>query len=204
VDGVIGENGAFYFIYDRAGRRMRREFWSTRDQMASNRTRLDRLGQDILAAIPGSALASDQPYRLADLAIDYCEDVPRLSESAVERIVDMFVAAGGGAKVSSIHVNGWFGAYDKLTMTRRLLKDEYAIDAFDGTGQVIFAGDSPNDEPMFGAFELSVGVANIREFTHRIVHRPAYVTQARSGQGFVELVDYILASRTASTGATAP
>ena len=27
------------------------------------------------------------------------------------------------AKVSSIHVNGWFGSYDKLTMTRRLLKE---------------------------------------------------------------------------------
>ena len=33
----------------------------------------------ILRAVPGTALASDQPYRIADLAIDYAEDVGPLA-----------------------------------------------------------------------------------------------------------------------------
>jgi len=52
------------------------------------------LGTRILAAVPGTALASDQLYRESDLAIDWCEDVDRLPRAAVERIVGMFEDAG--------------------------------------------------------------------------------------------------------------
>ena len=77
--------------------------------------------------MPGSALASDQAYRIADLAIDFCEDVPPLPESQVDRIVSLFREHGAQAKVSSIHVNGWFGAYDKLAMTRQLFAERFGL-----------------------------------------------------------------------------
>jgi hypothetical protein len=32
VDGVVGENGAFYFVYDRGGRKMQRRFLSSDEQ----------------------------------------------------------------------------------------------------------------------------------------------------------------------------
>ena len=86
------------------------------------------IGERILAAVPGSALASDQQYRETDLAIDYCEDVPALPRADIDRIVAIMQAEGMTAKVSSIHVNGWFGAYDKLAMTRTLLREAFAID----------------------------------------------------------------------------
>ncbi len=73
--------------------------------------------------MPGAAISADQLYREADLAIDFCEDVPPLPRAAIDRIVALFEDAGGVAKVSSIHVNGWFGAYDKLSMTRIFLRD---------------------------------------------------------------------------------
>ena len=195
VAGVVGENGAFYFIYDRKRRKMRQVFWTDAESMRGNRARLDRLGAEILAAVPGSALASDQPYRMADLAIDFCEDVEPLPEAAIERIVGKFHAAGAVAKVSSIHVNGWFGDYDKLTMTRRLLAEEYGLDAAASDKAVIFSGDSPNDEPMFAAFALSVGVANVRNMLHRIARPPTYVTRGHSGDGFAELAERILTLR---------
>ena len=106
VDGVVGENGAFYFRYDRHRRRLHRRFVAGKAERGENRRRLDTLAADILAAVPGTALASDQPYREADLAIDYCEDVAPLPQAAVARIVALFEAAGATAKVSSIHVNG--------------------------------------------------------------------------------------------------
>lgn len=197
VDGVVGENGAFYFIYDRAAKRMRREFWTAPGEMAANRQRLDRLAERILTAVPGAGLASDQPYRLADLAIDFCEDVPRLPEGEIERIVALFAEAGAVAKVSSIHVNGWYGDYDKRAMAVRFLETELSIAGDEAQRTVIYVGDSPNDEPMFEAFELSVGVANVAEMAHRFRTLPAFVTKQRSGAGFAELAHHILAARSA-------
>ena len=60
---------------------------------------------------------------------------------------------------------------------------------------VIYAGDSPNDEPMFAAFPFSVGVANIQAFAHRLKSRPAYITKGHSGDGFAELAEILLTAK---------
>jgi HAD superfamily hydrolase (TIGR01484 family) len=195
VAAVVGENGAFYFRYDHAARRMTRVYAVPYDEFEDNRRRLANLAATILAAVPGAALSADQHFRLADLAIDFCEDVPPLPRESIDTIVRMFEDAGAIAKVSSIHVNGWFGHYDKLSMSRRLLADAFGIDLEREPGRAVFVGDSPNDEPMFAAVPLSVGVANIIDYTTRLRHLPAFVTRGRSGAGFVELSDHLLAGR---------
>jgi len=195
VDGVIGENGAFYFRYDRARRIMRRHFVDDSAARAGHRERLGAIGAEILRAVPGAAIAADQLYRETDLAIDYCEDVPRLPDPAVERIVEIMQSRGLTAKVSSIHVNGWFGDYDKLAMTKTLLRVCDGIDLDRELERYVFIGDSPNDAPMFAYFPHAVGVANVRKFAGRLAHEPAYVTAAASGAGFCELVDSLLAAR---------
>jgi len=198
VDGVVGENGAFYFRYDEASRRLVKRYLQPAEERAANRRRLEALAAQILAAVPGTAVASDQLYRDSDLAIDWCEDVPPLPRAAVERIVGMFEEAGATAKVSSIHVNGWFGAYDKLGMTRLLLRECFATDLDAEREAFVFVGDSPNDAPMFGFFPHAVGVANVRDFADRLTAAPAYVTKARAGAGFVELAEVLLAARGAA------
>ncbi len=195
VDAVVGENGAFYFRYDREKRHMIRRFDQPDDVRATNRDRLEALKATILAAVPGSAVASDQPYRETDLAIDFCEDVPRLPEAEVDRIVNLFREAGATAKISSIHVNGWFGTFDKLTMARRLMTEVFEIDLDKENRFFTFSGDAPNDSPMFGFFENSVGVANVADFRDRLDAEPAYVTNARGGAGFAELAEALLAVR---------
>ena len=149
----------------------------------------------ILATVPGAALASDQRYREADLAIDFCEDVPRLDAAAIDRIVAIMQAAGMHAKISSIHVNGWFGEYDKLGMTRVLFAERFGVDLDRTLDEFAFVGDSPNDGPMFAHFPLSIGVANVLDFADRVASPPAYVTTARAGAGFVELAEHLLAAR---------
>ena len=195
VDAVVGENGAFYFRYDAAAKTMKRRYWKDGAMRAADRRRLDRLRDHILAAVPGAALSADQPYREADLAIDYCEDVAPLDDGAVARIKALFEEAGARAKVSSIHVNGWFGDYDKLAMTRILFREVFdvALDAVRET--VVFAGDSPNDAPMFDYFPNAVGVANCANFAGRLDAEPAWITQARGGHGFAELAEAILGAR---------
>ena len=74
-------------------------------------------------------------------------------------------ARGLTAKVSSIHVNGWFGAYDKLAMTKQLMREAFGDRSRRRAREhYVFVGDSPNDAPMFAYFPHAVGVANIREF----------------------------------------
>lgn len=145
--------------------------------------------------MPGCALASDQPYRETDLAIDYCEDVPPLPLAAAERIAALMREAGLTAKVSSIHVNGWFGDYDKLATTRRLLAERFNLDIEKANREIVFAGDSPNDAPMFAFFRNSVGVANVRKFEKLLAEKPRYITRADAGAGFAELAEHLLVAK---------
>jgi len=192
VDCVVGENGAFYFRYDHGTQTFTKTFHAADNVRAENRKRLDALRDEILSAVPGTAVASDQLYREADLAIDFCEDVPRLDDGDVARIVEIFETAGAIAKVSSVHVNGWFGDYDKLSMTGRALADCFKIDIQADKETIVFVGDSLNDEPMFGFFPHGVGVANIRDFESSLSTMPAYVTLSRGGKGFTEVADALL------------
>jgi hypothetical protein len=194
VAAVVGENGAFYFRYDRAAHRLEKRFRDDAATRERNRARLAAVRDRILAEVPGTALASDQLYREADLAIDYCEDVPRLGEPAVDRIVAIMQAAGMTAKVSSIHVNGWFGEYDKLGMTRTLMRERFAVDLDARRAEYAFVGDSPNDSPLFAYFPHSVGVANVRQFGGRVDAWPAYVTREAAGAGFAEVAERLLAA----------
>jgi HAD superfamily hydrolase (TIGR01484 family) len=192
VDGLVGENGAFYFRYDDSQRKMQRRYFKSEDQRKADRQKLEKLKIEILKKIPGCRISADQAFREADLAIDYCEDVPPLPAEDIDRIVRLFEAAGARAKISSIHVNGWFGEYDKLTMTRMLFEEVFNVNLKNAVENVIFIGDSPNDVPMFRFFPHSVGVANILQFEDRIAYKPAWVTQQEGGYGFAEMVDRLL------------
>jgi hypothetical protein len=196
VDAVVGENGAFYFRYDEKARKLEKRFLADDATRAANRARLAELRERILKEVPGAGIASDQLYREADLAVDFREDVPPLPDEAVDRIVRLFEESGATAKVSSIHVNGWFGDYDKLGMTRILMREAFAVDLDAERERFVFAGDSPNDQPMFGFFPHAVGVANLTDFRNRLSVLPAYVADGRGGAGFAELAELLIAART--------
>jgi len=196
VDGVVGENGAFYFHYDVPRRRMQRRFCYDADTRRRHRRDLERVAERIVLEVPGAAVAADQLYRESDLAIDYCEDVRRLDEQAVHRIAEIFDEEGATAKVSSIHVNGWFGDNDKSTMTRLMLKELFGYDMALEPDQSLFVGDSPNDCPMFESVGHAVGVANIREFTDQLPVLPHWITQQRGGNGFAEVAAHLVAAHT--------
>ena len=195
VAGVVGENGALYFAYDAASRTMRRVYAAGAAERVANRARLEVIKARVLAEVPGSAVSADQAYREADLAIDFCEDVAPLDMQAVERIKTIFEEAGAVAKISSIHVNGWFGQYDKLSMTRRFVSEMAAMDIVRDNERIVFVGDSPNDAPMFAFFRNACGVSSVRNFAGRLEAEPAYVTLGGGGAGFVEIAERLLAAR---------
>ena len=194
VDGVVGENGGLAFRSAAPGEPMERRFWQEASERAAARGRLGEVAGKILAEVPGAALASDQSYRDLDLAVDFCEDVPSLDEDAIARIVKGFDDAGATCKVSNIHVNGWFGSWDKLGMCVAAARDWFGLELGGADrGRAVFVGDSPNDEPMFAAFPSACGVANIRRYLDRLDHPPAFVTPGDGADGFVQVVERLLA-----------
>jgi HAD superfamily hydrolase (TIGR01484 family) len=197
VAGVVGENGAFYYAYDRERRRVTRRYARSQKQRAEDRLRLEAVAEAVAKAVPRARIAADQPYRIADLAVDFAEDVGPLSEAEVRRIEAVFASHGATAKVSSIHVNGWFGRYDKRSMLLKFARERLKLDAAAATRGLVYVGDSPNDAPLFGAFPLSVGVANVRRFLPDLDAPPAYVTRRPEGEGFAEVVRRIVGARTA-------
>lgn len=195
VDAVVGENGAFWMWHDAKAGKLRTRFIQSDAERAEGRRRLEAVRADVLTAVPGCGIASDQPYRLADLAVDFCEDVPPLPRSDVDRIVGVFEKHGARAKVSSIHVNGWFGDYDKLTTSRTMMSELFGVDLERDKQHWVFSGDSPNDSPMFGYFPNAVGVANVRDFADSMPALPRWLTTAKSGSGFVELARALIDAR---------
>lgn len=192
VDGIVGENGAFYFRYEERTKTMKRHFFFDQHIRTDNQKKLEVIRQEVLKAVPACKVAEDQFSRLFDLAIDFAEDMDRLSDHQVQKIVKVFESHGAIAKISSIHVNGWFGNYDKLTMTLKLMQNEYGYDEHQTRMQSCFFGDSPNDEPMFAFFPLSFGVANLKQFQTQLKSLPTYLCTKEGGQGFTEATQIIL------------
>ena len=197
VHGIVGENGAFYFWLDEGQHKLKKRFLDSEEVRAENRQRLIRVRDEILAKIPGTAIASDQLYRETDVAIDYCEDVRPLDQGSVERICEIFTKHGATCKVSSIHVNGWFGDYDKLGMTKTLAQERCGLDLDTEKERFLFCGDSPNDEPMFQYFPHTAGVKNLLRFAPHMKHLPSFIASLEGGEGFAEIVETILKRRAA-------
>jgi HAD superfamily hydrolase (TIGR01484 family) len=187
VDAVVGENGAFSFFMHE-GKRSR---ITTPGAAENPGPGIRSLGERVRQRFPHARWASDQAYREYDLAIDFCEDVPPWSRSEVDALVALCEGEGAHAKVSSIHVNAWFGDYDKYKGFTHLLA-QHPGSGVPGLEEWLFIGDSPNDEPLFARFATSVGVANLKAFSDRLKHPPAFVTEAESGAGFVEMAERVI------------
>jgi HAD superfamily hydrolase (TIGR01484 family) len=194
VDAVVGENGALYMLKEPSGQ-LQVRCVQDEEERAENRRRLLVLAAEALRRVPRAELAHDLAQRVADIAIDYAERVGPLDDDEVRRIVDVFHAGGAHAQPSSIHVNCWFGDFDKLTTTKLLMAERFGIDLDAEKNAYVYAGDAPNDAPMFGFFPHAVAVANFLRFADRVAMQPAYITEGERGAGFAELAEAILSAR---------
>jgi HAD superfamily hydrolase (TIGR01484 family) len=198
VDGVVGENGARAFWeepQEGKGRLpvLKAEYHA--DAIRNDHRALAKIKERSLKEFPGLRVAKDQFARLFDLALDFAEEDPVLPLSTAQRIRDIALEEGAQAKVSSIHVNIWMGRYDKLSMAEHFLSNRFGWRPGDGDREVLFAGDSPNDEPMFSRFPLACAVANVRKYEKLIKHLPAFVASRECGDGFAEIAETILEKR---------
>ena len=187
---VIGENGAFYSYM--SGKKLVKKYYDKSFDPIKNQRKLDVLLKDINKKYPKAKPSSDQGFREFDLSIDYCEDIKRFTDKEIDEIVKIYKRHGANVKISSIHINGWFGNFDKFSMIKKFLKQEYKLDFTKNKEKFLFIGDSQNDEPNFKAFKYSVGVSNVKAFLKYMKHHPTFITKKPGGYGFSEMVEKIL------------
>jgi len=203
VDAVVGENGAFTFYMEKSettGLVLRKRLDTPKgDSDLVLQEKLKRLREEIQSQFPQARVASDQAYREYDLAIDICEDVPAWKAPEVERLLDFCKARGAHAKLSSIHVNIWFGDYDKKKGFDTWLNCAQKTGA-PRIENWLYIGDSPNDEPLFATFQQSLGVANLKKYLDRLQSLPTWITSQPCGAGFVEMADRLIAMRSRERG----
>ncbi len=190
VSGVVGENGAFAFF--QVDGKLERLYHPNAPAPEATAVRLQELGAEACDEFPGLRVAKDQRYRLFDVALDFAEEEPNLGLDLARSVKEFCEERGAIAKVSSIHVNAWFGRYDKLSMAEYFLASRFLYDPERDEASVLYCGDSPNDEPMFKRFSYSCGVANVLSYETLLQHHPKYVTSRPYGYGFAEMVDILL------------
>ncbi len=189
---VVAENGSVALVRD--GDEVRIDYVDPEPVRRANAERLRAVAARIVAEIPGATLAQDSTGRVTDIAVDHAE-FTHLDPARIGEVVALMKSEGMNATVSSIHVNGWFGAHTKLTGATWVVDRLLGRDLGAERAEWLYVGDSTNDELMFASFPLSVGVANIADFAEQLQQWPAYVTAFDRGRGFVEVAEALLAAR---------
>lgn len=192
IDAIVAENGAVALWND--GGRLRKAYAQDAATRAANLTRLRAAAARVLRELPQARLATDSAGRETDIAIDHSEHA-HLGEADVARALGILRDEGLTATVSSIHVNGWIGAHDKLSGARWILRERLGRDLDAEIDHWVYVGDSTNDAAMFARFPHSVGVANIARFWAQLAHHPRYVAPRERGQGFADVAEAVLAAR---------
>lgn len=196
VDAMVAENGAVAFVHPKASPAPAKLYQQTPATRSANKVRMQAIAAQVMAQVPGVHLSQDSPGRETDLAFDYAE-FARHTPDTVQKVLAILQRAGMQTTVSSIHMHGCFGDFNKWQGACWIVHELLGRDLAQELDQWVFVGDSGNDQAMFEHFTHSVGVANIARFAPQLRHLPRYVTQRERGAGFAEVAQAILASRSA-------
>lgn len=192
VEAVITESGAAS-LYRKDGAIV--HYIHPSIDQGSYAARREEMIASVARAVPEAKLSSDQFARLFDVAFDHSSEPPYLSEEQITEVVAACKASGAETAVSSIHVNAWFGAFDKWEGTRSFFQEILGVEEAELIERSCYCGDAPNDQVMFDRIPLSFGVGNIRKTAHQMEVLPQYIAVERGGEGFAEIVDALLEKR---------
>jgi HAD superfamily hydrolase (TIGR01484 family) len=196
IDAVVAESGGSFLFRNDKGH-VTLQTHNDSPLLTLERERLLLACRQIMVEYPEFQFATDNVFRIVDVAIDYNESVPKVAAEIVERTIERLRADGFSARSSSIHINAWAGEFDKAPTALHLLRTLFP--EMSDPDQWVFIGDAPNDVSMFSTFTHSVAVANIKPYlsshTESFTRLPNYLCQASYGEGFQELANHLLLSR---------
>jgi HAD superfamily hydrolase (TIGR01484 family) len=202
VNAIVAENGAVALSSSQKGllrtagghQQLSKIYQQDAPTRLANHARMQQVAQRVMQEVPGAMLSQDSGGRETDIAIDHSEFV-HLAPELIAQAVQIMRSEGMNATVSSIHINGWFGAHNKLEGARWIVRELLGRDLDAEMAHWAYVGDSTNDQLMFEAFGNSVGVANVRRFESQLSYLPRYVTLGERGAGFAEVAAAVLAAR---------
>jgi HAD superfamily hydrolase (TIGR01484 family) len=156
-----------------------------------NMAKMQKVAQWVCAKLPSVQVTKDHAGRETDLAFDYNE-FAHLSPETVQQVVELLQSQGMETTVSSIHIHGCFGHFDKWAGAQWIVRELFNRELVNELDIWVFVGDSGNDQAMFQHVEHSVGVANIRKLESQLTYLPRYITLSERGAGFAEVAHAVL------------
>ncbi|WP_071515256.1 HAD-IIB family hydrolase [Geitlerinema sp. PCC 9228] len=183
VYGAIAENGGLFYPANSHPPR----FLTPIADISSHRQKLADAFAKLQARFPYLQASTDNGFRISDWTFDVQNIPPR----EIPNIQQFCQELGWGFTYSAVQCHIKPPQQDKATGLQCLLAVDFPDCSRD---RVLTVGDSPNDESLFDPkkFPLSVGVANLLPYRDRMNHLPTYITAAAEGEGFCELVRYLL------------
>ena len=186
IVGAIAENGGLYISQQNPEATILCDI----PRMSAHRDRLATLFHKLSTRYPHLKPATDNAYRITDWTFD----IDGLSENDLAWMQKTCEDSKMGFTYSNVQCHLQILRQNKAAGLARVLEQQFSQLL---PTEIITVGDSPNDESLFNAeqFPYSVGVANVNHYLPRLAHQPAYLTQAAECEGFVELVDQLIAAR---------
>lgn len=191
LDAAIAETGALCLVKEDGGRVTVLHAEEDAATRAHNDEKKRVAAARVLAEVPTARLALDNFGRVYDVAFDLVEDGPPVPDADAQRIRAILQGEGLTTARSSVHVNAWFGAFDKATMVDRYLRERCGTSLHAAAPTLCYVGDSLNDGPLFAAAALSVGVGNVRPHLPALAalgQAPRFFVDEPGGHGFARVV----------------
>ncbi|BAU08032.1 HAD family hydrolase [Fischerella major NIES-592] len=183
IVGAIAENGGLFYPGDSE----KPVVLTPIADLVTHRQQLAMAFAKLQTEFPHLQESSDNRFRITDWTFD----VAGLSTEEIRTLSNLCQQMGWGFTYSSVqcHIKPW--GQDKAAGLLQVLQKYLPQFA---PQEIMTVGDSPNDENLFDdrCFPISVGVANVLEYAQQLQYQPVYVTTAAEGEGFCELIQYLI------------
>jgi HAD superfamily hydrolase (TIGR01484 family) len=182
IIGAIAENGGLFYN----NRDASWELITHLDNLEIYRLQLKKVFQLLQSKFPQIKESADNSFRVTDWTFDLGD----LTARQLDLMEDICKDAGYGFTYSTVQCHIKPQQQDKACGLKQVLKKHFPFLTLE---QILTVGDSPNDESLFNRdfFPLSVGVANLADYSDRIAYQPTYITSLSEVQGFCQIVQLL-------------
>ncbi|NRB08634.1 MAG: HAD family phosphatase [Richelia sp.] len=183
IAGAIAENGGLFYLSSKEKPNVIHPI----KNISIHRQQLGDIFAQLKAKFPQIKESADNSFRITDWTFD----LANFTIQELKIMDSLCQQMGWGFTYSSVQCHIKPLKQDKAPALMQVLQTYFPDISVENT---VAIGDSPNDASLFDTayFPVSVGVANILQYSHQIHHQPTFVTSATEGEGFCELATLIL------------
>ena len=178
IEACITEGGGMLTI--RSGDRFKDVCLASDEQVIH----LQRVTKRLLSEVTNLTLSDDSIGRITDRAIELeeLEDFERKKQ-----IIQILQEEKINFSQSNVHLNFWSGEISKAGAMDYYLSNQDKV----SKDEVIFFGDSYNDESVFEHYPHCVGVANIAHCLKDLKFKPEIILQGEGNKGINGVRNYL-------------